>query len=346
MSTRTQLQETVALQGSQAVNAGSATGKPIWQRLLQKSIFQFASPDLEAGYQTYLANHAGGYLLAFIPMFTLGWMQTLSCVATSRDSGGFTSPPGFIKSALLFLVPVVLLIAFLCVRSKAYAQNWRGINTAFMMVHVFSTNAFQVMTLWQQSCIAKGICGLGGGGNPSWLQTFATENVYLSIICLRHVLFSAGQIPDLFFTTLGLFLSMTANKDLCASPVWGPDPVTLSPALVLVPQKGSALLLGLLVPEPLVPLWLPQHGMSCSAVLGFWQVLGWWIGCLFILAREVASRKAFLKSAAAQFGPSVAQRAGAWPLGNAVTMHNTLCAVLSVCLAPGVFWAAALMFLQ
>lgn len=317
----------------QAANDQSAAVEPIWQRLFRKSIFQFASPDLEGGYQMYLSKHAGEYLLAFVPMFTIGWLQTLSCVAVSGYRGGFNAPPGFLHSVALFLTPVVLLMAFYFLHPKAYAQHWRGINVAFMMVHVFSTNSFQMLCMWQQACIAKGICCFGERFSANWFQTSATENAFLCIICLHLFKFSAGQAPDILFSTPGLVLSLASNKSLCESPLWGPERVTLSAPLVSVPQKGSAFLLALLVPDSIAGLWLPKTDrLSCPAVLGFWQVVGWCLACLLIVGREIVSRRAYLKTAGPHFGPQFSERAAAWPFGNAEMMHKTLCAVFSVCI--------------
>jgi hypothetical protein len=319
--------------------------QPLWQRIFCRSPLEFASPVLEAGYQAYLANHPGGYLLAFAPMFALGWVQTFHCVIAGGTATGSNPPPGFVASVLLFLLPVTALVAFVLLQPKVYSKHWRGINAAFMLVHVFSTPGFQSLCLWQQACISSGVCGFGGGGSPSWFHAFAIDNFFLTVICLRLIMFSAGPAPDLFFTTLGLLASMRGNGALCASPLWGPERVTLSPRLRAIPQKGSSLLLSLLSPDARLMQILPKE-LSCPAVLAFWQVLGWWLACIVIILRDILSRRAFLTSAGSRYGPSVAQRAGGWPFGSNVLINRLICAVLFACIAASFLWAVALQLLQ
>jgi hypothetical protein len=321
-----------------------AKPEPFWHRLFRKSIVEFASEELESGYQSYLANHAGDYVVGYTPIFVLAWAQLFHCIAVNGADPWANPPPGLALSVLLYLLPGAALISFLWLQKKQYSQNWRGINFTFMAVHIFHQNALHMLSMWQQSCINRGRCQIfKSSGTLSSLNAFALENFYLTLICLRILVMSAGQAPDFFFTTLGLFHSMAGNRALCAADIWGPERVTLAPPLAAVSRKGSALLLGAVSPHA---AWLLPGELSCPATLGFWQVVGWLAGCLVIIGRDIISRRWYLQSAAQPLGPAAAARAKTWPFGDAAVMHRLAVAVLAVVWGAGLLLSVALPLLQ
>lgn len=326
------------MQGSsQRARSGDPEAKESFvQRLLRWSILEFESPEVESGYQRFLATQRWGYMLAFAPMFALGWVQIFQCIVTDSQGGQVQIPSGFIASAVLYLLPTAALLAVMSVRPAIYAKHWRWVNVAFMMVHVFSVNGFQQLCLWQRSCTAE----------QSWVQVFAAENLYLTIICLRVMIFSSGLACDIFYTILGLILNFSGNGARCASPLWGPPRVTLSPPIVAVAHKSCSWLLAILSSHGVVVRCPPPAELSCPAVLGFWQVVGCGLACFLVIAREVMSRRAYLKSRAGHPGGPRCLAGASWPLSNAKTMHNLIGALLALCVAPAIIWALALSSLQ
>eukprot|EP00884_Botryococcus_braunii_P017079 jgi/Botrbrau1/4054/Bobra.152_3s0011.1 len=343
----TELRRPVRSQATQthAGTAASGNKESLWQRVLRMSIFEFASPKLEAGYQSTVAKGVGTYWLGFAPFFIVGWFQVFSRTRASILSGNPDLPPGFIPSILYFLVPSLVLYGLICLRFKSYTRHWRSIHTIWMMVHIFSTYPFQKVCLWQHACMASGICsGSGSQKQQSWSQVFAVENFYLTTICLRVIVFSGGQLPDFFFTTLSLLLSMSGNGALCEIP--GREWVTCSPPMPAVAERSSAWLLAMLPPNALWGRVLSPSELSCPAVLGFWQVVGWWCACMLILVQEILSRRAYLKASLACLGPSMSVKVAWWPFGNAVLLHKLICVFFAVCYAPVILWALALRALQ
>eukprot|EP00884_Botryococcus_braunii_P017084 jgi/Botrbrau1/4059/Bobra.152_3s0015.1 len=316
--------------------------EPILQRLLRWSILEFESPDLESGYQRHLASQRWGYMLAFAPMFLLGWLQIFYCMASDGRGNRFQLPPGFVASSALYLLPTTGLISFMWLCPQMYARHWRGINVIFMMVHVFSSDGFQTLCLWQRNCTAR-----------SWLQVFAVENLYLTIICLRVMIFSTGQACDVLYTVVGLVLAVAGNNALCASPLCGPPRVTLSPPIVVLAHKGCSWLLSVLSACGVFAQCPPSGELSCPAVLGLWQVVGCGLACFLIIVRELMSRRAYLRSCMRLRGSSWPPGGATWPPGGATwplsharTLHNLICALFAVCFAPAVILALALIYLQ
>jgi hypothetical protein len=302
---------------------------------------EFGSGELESAYQVYLANHAGGYLLAFLPMFVFTWAQFLYCIAISGHFTHLSFPPGFLITVVLFMVPTIGHVAFICMCREQYARHWRGINALDQTLKLFSTNAFQSLCIWQVSCTAQGVCKIFQKVGESPVNSFARENFYLTNICLANMVFAAGQIPDLIITTCCLFFNMAGSKALCESPHWGPERVTLSAPLSSIPRRGSLLFLVFFPPSSDTIKWLPPQELSCPAVLAFWQVVGWWLSCIFIILREILSRRAFLKSTGTTFGPLVASRVAGWPLGDALMVNRLIFMVFFLSFAVGVVWSSA-----
>lgn len=329
-----------------SITGETSAAEPIWQRIFRKSLFEFANPDLEGGYQTYLAKHASDYVMAYAPMFIMSWLHMLYCTVVNGRSTWSDPPPGLMYSVLLYLLPGGGLIAFAWLRKSVYAMHWRGINVAVMSVHVFHNNPYHLLCLWLQSCVTSGTCRItgrsskGSEAGPSWATAFGLENFFLSVVCLRLWVMSAGAAADIFFTTVGMLLAMAGNEALCASSLWGPVRVTLSAPLGSIPKKVSALVLATVFPEG---GWLlPEEELSCPSVLAFWQVVGWLAGCLFILMREILSRRAYLKSANLPLSPSVISRAKNWPFGSMGKTILLLQALLCMFLTSTIIWATVL----
>lgn len=310
--------------------------EPLWQGILRRSFLQFPCPNLESEYQAYVGSQRWGYVLAFAPTFFISWFSTFHRAFKDFRAERFELPPGLLLSMPLFFLPTVALMAFICVWPKAYAKHWRRINAAFMLVHIFSTTSWQWVMLWQSAANEA----LGGRFS---VQAFMVENCYLTIICLRVLVFPTGQASDIVFTVLGMVTAMAGNASVCASPLFGARPSSLSPAARSVAQSGCAWLLAMLSAHGVIGR-CPE--LTCPAVLAFWQLLGFTVACLLVIVSEVISRRQFLKSSVARLGPALAARAARWPLGGAKIMHNLICAVVGVCVMPAVLMPLALYAFQ
>eukprot|EP00884_Botryococcus_braunii_P015447 jgi/Botrbrau1/2586/Bobra.145_1s0014.1 len=323
-------------------NAIHANESPIWERYLSRSMFGFASPDLEAGYQKYLANRIRVYWLLFSPMFCMGWMAVFYRTSASLAGGESSLPAGLMASVVLFFLPTLWVYALICLWPSYYKSHWRGIGCLWMTIHIFAIVPFQKVCIWQLVCSAKGLCG--EMARESVYKEFAVENFYLTTVFFRIVIFSAGPVPDLLFITLSLFISLSGNGSLCTfiDREW----VSLSAPMLSVVQKGSSWLLGMLPPHGFWASQISPAELSCPAVLGFWQVAGWWFGCVLMVLHELRSRKLYLKSAGSHLGPEMALMAAWWPVGNAKLVHNLICIAFALCSAPLMLWVIALSSLQ
>lgn len=318
--------------------------EPVWQRVLRRSIMEFRCPNLESEYQAYVGNQRWGYVLAFAPTFIISWFSIFRAVFKEFREGSTELPPGFLPSMPLFFLPTLALMAFICLRPKAYAKHWRGINSAFMLVHTFSTNPWQQLLLWQAAAIvAQDPSAATRTGFYHYMQAFIIENCYFSIILLRVLTFSTGQASDVVFTVLGMAAAMGANTSLCASSLLGSRSAIAAPLARRMAQGGCAWFLAMLSAHGVIGR-CPE--LSCPALLAFWQILGCALACLLIFGREVVSRRQFLKASTSRFSPSVAAMANSWPLGGPKIVHNLICAVVGVCVAPAILMALALYAFQ
>eukprot|EP00884_Botryococcus_braunii_P021916 jgi/Botrbrau1/8408/Bobra.0237s0029.1 len=326
-------------QDSQMGEARSPAASPeasFLQRVLSRSFLEFKSTALESAYQRYLSKQAGAYLLAFTPIALLTGGQMVYHAAADGSFRRLNFPPGFLITILLFVLPTIGLILFICTQQPVYAKHWRGINAAYTGVLVLSTNGFQRLCLWQRS---------RSGTRSGSVHAFAIENFFLTVIGLRNTLYPAGQAPDLFFTTVSFLLSMAGNQSLCGWELWGLDRVTLSPLISSIPRKASVFL---------PAFWgyqistVPRNGtpLSCPALLTFWQLVGWVLACLAIIVHEILSRRAFLKAHSAVYGRAASAGAQAWPLRDLVLTHKLLFAVLLVFFSANIVWAVAVEALQ
>jgi hypothetical protein len=91
--------------------------------------------------------------------------------------------------------------------------------------------------------------------------------------------------------------------------------------------------------------------LSCPAVLGFWQVLGWLVACLMVFVAELLRWRAFLRSAAATafLGPAWAASALKWPFQGLQLLQTLVIAKfvpMALLYASALVWSASLPFLS
>eukprot|EP00884_Botryococcus_braunii_P021919 jgi/Botrbrau1/8410/Bobra.0237s0031.2 len=186
-------------QGSESGQAVPRPERSLLQHYLSWSFLKFHAAAVESGYQRFLAKQAGTYVLLVIVVIILTGGQMVDHAAAHGSFGSLDFPPAFLITILVFILPTIGLAAFICVQHTVYAKHWRAINAAYTCVLMFTTSSFQRMCLWQRAHM---------GGRSSTMHAFALENFFLTVINSRNMAFAAGQVPDLFTTTV---------PDLCAS---------------------------------------------------------------------------------------------------------------------------------
>eukprot|EP00884_Botryococcus_braunii_P006139 jgi/Botrbrau1/15526/Bobra.0123s0002.1 len=315
----------------------------VYEQYLRKSIFSFASPELEMKYQNYVGNQLGGYILALGGAILFGYIGMVSrtfCVLRMDPS---VLPRGFLMSLVLGLLPIAFIVTMVVFRSKTYAKHWRTINLVFMCSKVLSTEYVQMVFLWIQSPHAPDTLHRGlDRVSQLPFRMFFTENFYVATTWSLVLVFATGQATDLGFATLGLALSFANNSAICASALWGPEPFTLSSPMQQAARTVSSWLYTLLSANGFPPIFFPRSELSCPEVRGLWQLLGWWVSCILVLLREVASRRAFLRSSSALLRSSFTAEAKRWPFGNQALLQKLVCAIVALCLMPSIIWVTAL----
>lgn len=318
---------------------------PWWDRMLRKSFMQFNCPNLESEYQAHVAEQRWIYVFAFSIPFITAWVRAVATIglveALLLDLGLTELGPGVLPSMILFVLPLLALMAFIWARGKAYAKNWRLINAVIMTLLVLSHHPNHQVVLWNDAVLTTAKPPSAAPSPPSRfsLRSFANENHYFMFIYLRDFIFPTGLASDIAFNVLGLAVAMAGNKALCASSLFGAHPATTAPVARHVAQAGCTGLLSLMSAHN---VFATCPASSCPAVMAFWQVLGCAVACLLVIVGEIISRRKFLRLAVVRLGPSLAGPAARWPLGSPKLVHNLICAVSAVVLASSVLMALAL----
>lgn len=148
------------------------------------------------------------------------------------------------------------------------------------------------------------------------VQAFLNENVYLVLMWMRMLAFPTGLALDVAITAATLGVALAGNGPFCAGvasagngPFYagvasagnGLQAATSALATQQEPFRSSAQRAAscfLAVLSVLGGIWgssapLPS---SCSSLLAFWEVLGWWIACVTVTVREVVCRMAFVRA--------------------------------------------------
>jgi hypothetical protein len=330
---------TTAAAGGASTSAGQLKAFiPLW---LTQSMFRFASPELEAKYQSHRSTVVSLWTLGGAVNMLLGWAVVLGKV-TGQGKQLRHMFPSVLLPIISHLLPALALLLLLVFRPKVYAKHHRVINLGVVCAFICNTGYLRESIMWMRWVSS------GPGSEGTLVQTlaaFSNENFFLISMWQIAAVYATGQPCDVLLITMGLFFDMAQNRRLCASPLWAPNPATLSPKLLAAMQNVSSVAL-----EGAAPFYQVQGRafMSCPAALAFWQVLGWWLACIASFVVEVRRRRAFLRTHAAStwLGPHLVGAALQWPFGSAYLMWKCVAAFSVLCVAFCVILAVALDFLS
>eukprot|EP00884_Botryococcus_braunii_P019122 jgi/Botrbrau1/5894/Bobra.0366s0072.1 len=295
----------------------------------------FACSDLEALYCAYASKSSNSWATTVTLAILMGWMAFITkWIMADADHRSLLS--SLLVPVLGIFIPAVILLVLLLLHPEAYAKYKRFINAATLFGIVLSVNEARKIILWKRLPVKAP----SPESWSSWLQYFCDENCFLSYMWMVVVAFPAGVALDICLVTLGVIVELAGNNRICSSPLLGPNPITLGRPILTVTHWASEVVLSMAF--PFYP-W-PAASTSCPAVLGFWQIAGWWLACLAVLATDTATRRAFLRTPAAQalLGPAFGGAALQWPFTTSHVCCKIVRAVYALLLVQSLLWGIVL----
>jgi hypothetical protein len=304
--------------------------------LLDISLFAFATPGLEDLFRKHVAKTrtlwtpvcAANMLVGLVLFICKYW-------AAKRP---LDELHGVCMVAVAMCVLMGTLLGIIIFKPAFYLKHWRAIKVGLFCCIIASYRIGLITVLWMKSEAGKVHV-------HSWLQqlhAFAVENMYASSMWILVLSFPIGQVPDLLFCSIALVVAMANNRSICMSPHWGQNLLTLSPGYLAAAQgvslfvsdMGGPFLLGHAAP-PIV---------SCPAVLGIWQLLGWLAACLLVFVADILRRRAFLRTREAQayLGPEYGANALKWPFMRSGQLQRCLKGLLVLFYTCSLIWCTAL----
>eukprot|EP00884_Botryococcus_braunii_P010658 jgi/Botrbrau1/19594/Bobra.0035s0072.1 len=296
----------------------------------------FGNPDVETLYQTFLQERIIGGMWFFSWVIVGAW--ALNLLKLSNSSFVDSRISAMSVAVVCNLVPSVALVFGIPRRPKFFSNNWRGINLSLQLFQACLWNYVReplVRQLYLSQVHQDQMSVL--------LRAFLAENVFLISPWLRMLVFPSGIASDFAIATITLLVAMSGNAQLCASPIPGSVLVTASQPMRGLAQTMSTTLL-VTLGHFSHPAWgsVPPPS-SCTGLLTFWEVVGWWLACLAIVGREVASRLAFIRA-----NPRVVRQAGLqkWPFENACKVKNGMVLVILSFSTLGLVWGTCLRWVE
>eukprot|EP00884_Botryococcus_braunii_P003866 jgi/Botrbrau1/13480/Bobra.0082s0076.1 len=304
--------------------------------LARSSDFAFASEELEADFQAYQAQ-ALSLLSWFCALITTTGYCVLFAKIAAASADHRALLPHMLPPLLFQFAPTVATLALLAFFPGFYTTHKQAVHLVDQCCVLLGFHSTRQIVLWMH---------MVKGSNPSGafiqsVQSFSDENLYLSIVWYAVPAFPLGQAGDIFIVLALLLANLRGNHVICASPLWHPDAVSLSAGLATAVQQMSAWLL-----EAAGPLYSLQADttLSCAANIGFWQIVGSWVGCLAVCIAEVLRRRAFLRTPAAQarLGRQFAAAGLRWPFGSVQLASKCMHRVFLLTVGHCIVWAVVL----
>lgn len=328
------------------LSGGSSGGGalPWWKVWLNVSLLQFASKDLEALYEQYLAGSTNPWTLVFSAHVLMGWaMFGQKLLVTPSELRAYLPAAWPIGVFLPAMMACLLAIIFL--KPVFYAQHRRALHTGVLCGILPTIGIAQAVLLWMRLANRAA----RAGGPPSWmqqLQSFTTENFYFTIMWVGVLAFPVGQATGIAIATAILLADMAKNSHLCGLPLWGEGAVTLSPRVLAWTKTASFWLVKF--GEPDLGLRGGSLSLPCPAVLAFWQMVGWWMACHAVFAADIVRRRAFLRTHAAlvHLGPAHQAAAMSWPFGRATSVIRLASTSIALSYFASALWSIALLAFQ
>lgn len=324
---------------SSSVSSGAAA-LPWWKAWLAVSLLQFASGDLEGLYEQYLTSSVSPWTLAHSAHALVGWTMFAHKLVTTPPELREHLPAAW---PIGFLVPVMMgiFLSIIFIKPEFYAKHRRALHTGMLCGIVLTLSVAQRVLLWMR------LFNNNRTGMTSWvqlLQSFTTENLYFTLMWIVVVAFPAGQAPCIAIVTAGLLSDMARNTTVCNLPMLGDSTITMSPRLLAWTHTASFWVSLFGPPYPLVKVADKAASLPCSAVLAFWQVVGWWLACHAVVAADILRRRAFLQShaALAHLGPAYQAAAKHWPFGSGSKTATIIVMSLALTYYSAFMWSIAL----
>lgn len=283
---------------------------------------------MESAYHKYLVGTSAWPALGMCVGMIFAWLAFFyKLYCATAVTFGYPEPPSLLLAATANLAPMVALTAVILLCPGVYTRRYPAANFFVQASGYGVTNIVRSGLLWA--------CTIAQGA-PHFVRAFMVENLFLTQ-CLRLLFFPSSPACDIALMTAIFLLHLTGNSDICEK--WGDKMRTLSPPVTRVTQWLSDVVLASLG-SPV--LWAPEglpRLQSCTAMLAFWQVVGWWTAVMLILAHEVLRRRAFLDSNARLLQPRFAEAKDRWPFGSPVMLTNCVAVFVGSYLVAAIMWA-------
>eukprot|EP00884_Botryococcus_braunii_P018263 jgi/Botrbrau1/511/Bobra.110_2s0140.1 len=313
-------------------------------------MFAFADSQLEGLYQAGLASRICFYAWNYCTMnLIIGWTALLMKLLLAPVAVQDLRPP-YLLPALGNLLPSLAVVLLGPIWPSMFEKHWRVINVAVSIFQISAWNHLRPVMLWQQlQLVESSVPGLPQSAIQFKGTSFLIENWYLTCMSLRVAVFPSGFASDILLTSFAFVFTMLGNPGVCKSPQWTAIPTRLSLSdghlqMIRTASAGMWAILGDPGSSPgLDAIFQSTAHLSCPAVLAFWEVVGWWLTTLFVMVREVLSRRAFLKANVSLLGNGGSRKALLWPLGTVEMLQMCVTAILFTTFMAFILWALALL---
>jgi hypothetical protein len=289
----------------------------------------FAAPDVELLYQSVFSKRILGSMWVFSLVAVMGWALSMSMwwFEYIGPQARFSA----VSMAFIFhFLPSIALVVGIPYRPAFFSANWQRINAVMQVLQLCVWNHLRDLLIMQVYFPVE-----DHGTLRFMLQAFLTENIFLVSMWLRMLAFPTGFESDIAIATAFLGVTLYGNQQMCVSKNSGNALVTASEPLLGVTQRASAALLKLVAPfcTPSCHFNASPPPTSCTALLAFWEVVGWWLACMVIICREVGGRLMFIRA-----HKNVLEMRQKWPFDSVHVVNTCLTLSVILCLWTGLVW--------
>lgn len=287
-----------------------------------RSAIAFSCAELEALFLVYDTTTIK--FLAFLgPLLTLALYGVLLQLMHGKGAPYRSLLPPLALPVLFHLLPAATVLALLIFKPAFYRKYRRAISFGFGSCFTVAFRDVRKIQLWLRLADPA-----PQGSLAATLQGFTTENVYITIMWLCVAGHPSGPLFDLILMGTLLVRGIAGNAEICASPLWPAQPITLASGTTTLAKSVTGGVSGAIFPFFHVKL---GRLMTCPGALAFWQVVGCWLALVVSGILEMSRRRAFLRTREARewLGPELACAGLRWPFENSV---------MWVKVVPAFFW--------
>jgi hypothetical protein len=190
------------------------------------SLFVFACPELEAGFQAYSKTGVNLWAWACYLLLLAGWVKAFFKLRNPGKALACSAKLLFV-AALLQLVPMLAAVIIHCVWPSIYSKHQRKFNLVALCGTIIATPAVREILVWMGRVDA--IFGQESGHSPlALLRAFADENLFLAVMWLRVVGYPTTPPLSVGIILAGLAWSLNSNEGFCKSHLLDHGGVTMS----------------------------------------------------------------------------------------------------------------------